>query len=314
MFLPVHFRRLRMGSLTCLLVQPGMVVASPSTEDPNYFYHWVRDSSLVFKLIIDLFTHGKDNSLRPLIDDFLISQAHLQDVANPSGGVASANNLGEPKFYVNETAYLESWGRPQRDGPALRSTALITYANWLLEQKNKTFVEKTIWPIVQRDLEYTAQTWNQTSFDLWEEVRTASFFTTAVQHRALREGVAFAKALGKPSSTASWATQAENALCFLQSYWNPSGSFIVANVGQRSGIDSNTVLTSIHTFDPAAGCDATTFQPCSDKALANLKTYVESFRSVYALNKAAGPKDALAVGRYAEDVYYGGNVSLFPLY
>jgi glucoamylase len=78
-------------------------------------------------------------------------------------------------------------------------------------------------------------------------------------------------------------------------------------VGQRSGIDSNTVLGSIHTFDPAAGCDATTFQPCSDKALANLLVYVNSFRSVYPINNGIPLNEAVAVGRYKEDVYYNGN-------
>jgi glucoamylase len=150
--------------------------------------------------------------------------------------------------------------------------------------------------------------WNQSTFDLWEEVSGRSFFTTAVQHRALRTGAALAKSLGQNSDASAWAAQADNALCFLQSFWNPSGSYMTANVGQRSGLDANTVLASIHTFDPAAGCDAATFQPCSDKALANLHVYVESFRAVYPLNAAAGRNAPIAVGRYPEDVYYNGNV------
>jgi len=32
---------------------PGIVIASPSTSNPDYFYTWTRDSSLVFKAIID---------------------------------------------------------------------------------------------------------------------------------------------------------------------------------------------------------------------------------------------------------------------
>ncbi len=70
------------------------------------------------------------------------------------------------------------------------------------------------------------------------------------------------------------------------------------------------MLTSIHTFDPAAGCDAATFQPCSDKALSNLKVYVDSFRSVYSINSGIASNAAVAVGRYPEDSYQGGNVSL----
>jgi glucoamylase len=69
------------------------------------------------------------------------------------------------------------------------------------------------------------------------------------------------------------------------------------------------VLTSIHTFDPAAGCDSLTFQPCSDRALSNLKVYVDSFRSIYKINSGIASNAAVATGRYSEDVYYNGNVS-----
>jgi hypothetical protein len=61
-----------------------------------------------------------------------------------------------------------------------------------------------------------------------------------------------------------------------QSCWNPEGAYMSVNTGGgRSGSVSNTVLASIHTFDPTAGCDSATFQPCSDRALANLKKYAD---------------------------------------
>lgn len=78
--------------------------------------------------------------------------------------------------------------------------------------------------------------------------------------------------------------------------------------GGRSGKDANTVLTSIHTFDASAGCDANTFQPCSDRALANLLAYVNSFRSIYSINSGIASNQGIATGRYPEDSYYGGNV------
>lgn len=74
--------------------------------------------------------------------------------------------------------------------------------------------------------------------------------------------------------------------------------FMTANTGGgRSGIDANTVLASIHTFDPQAGCDASTFQPCSDRALANLLAYTQAFRSVYSINANLASTAALATGR-----------------
>jgi hypothetical protein len=49
------------------------------------------------------------------------------------------------------------------DGPALRATALITYANWLLADNNITFVTNTLWPVIQLDLDYVATWWNQST-------------------------------------------------------------------------------------------------------------------------------------------------------
>ncbi|KIJ17956.1 carbohydrate-binding module family 20 protein [Paxillus involutus ATCC 200175] len=286
---------------------PGVVIASPSTTNPDYLYTWVRDSSLVFKELIDQYTSGQDTTLRTLIDSFVTAEANIQQVSNPSGTV-STGGLGEPKFNIDESAFTGPWGRPQRDGPALRSTAVITYANWLIENGNSSYVTNTLWPIIQLDLDYVANNWNQTTFDLWEEVNSSSFFTTAVQHRALRQGAALANAIGQTSVVSGYTTQAQNILCFLQSYWNPSPGYMTANTGGgRSGIDANTVLASIHTFDADAGCDATTFQPCSDKALSNLKIYVDSFRTIYSINSGITANQAVATGRYPEDVYQGGN-------
>ena len=119
-------------------------------------------------------------------------------------------------------------------------------------------------------------------------------------------------------------------LMLYQSFWNGGSSYITANTGGgRSGkgkvypclyvcmwllyplLDANTVLASIHTFDAAAGCDAATFQPCSDKALANLVAYVNAFRSIYSINSGIASNAAVATGRYPEDSYYSGNVSSY---
>lgn len=96
-----------------LLHQAGIVIASPSTSNPDYLYTWVRDSSLVFKEIIDQYTSGRDTSTRSLIDQFVSAEATLQQVSNPSGTVTTGG-LGEPKFNIDETAFTGAWGRPQR--------------------------------------------------------------------------------------------------------------------------------------------------------------------------------------------------------
>ncbi|CAE6477837.1 unnamed protein product [Rhizoctonia solani] len=286
----------------------GVVIASPSKVDPDYVYTWTRDSALVYKVLVDQYVSGRDDSLLQGIYDWIASQTRLQQVTNPSGTV-SAGGLGEPKFNINETEFTGSWGRPQRDGPALRSTTFITFVNEQLKKGKKSYVQ-SVWPAIQLDLDYVAQFWNASGYDLWEEVYGSSFFTLAASHRSLRQGAALATKLGYSSLASKYTAQAVNVFCFLQSFWDTSNSYIISNlnsVNVRTGLDVNSILTSVHQFDPEAGCDADTFQPCSDRALRNHKAVVDSFRTIYAINSNYSKSEGSAVGRYAEDVYYNGN-------
>jgi len=200
------------------------------------------------RMIVDEFLHGK-SELQSYIRDYVKSQAILQTVSNPSGALGSGRGLGEPKFYANLTRFNGDWGRPQRDGPALRATALMTYSRYLLDTRIQSDLDEanTVWEVIQNDLDYVAQYWNQTGFDLWEEVDGSSFFTIAAQYRALIEGTALGNRLHKDVS--AYGSQAPNLLCFLQTFWN--GRYAIANINvnqqgfSRSGIDANTVLTSI---------------------------------------------------------------------
>ncbi|KAM0345004.1 hypothetical protein ACHAPU_006886 [Fusarium lateritium] len=283
---------------------PGAVVASPSKADPDYWYTWTRDSALTYKVLVERFIEG-DKSLQRKIDEYVSAQAKLQGVSNPSGG-PNSGGLGEPKFHVNLTAFTGSWGRPQRDGPPLRATALTLYANWLVSHGDRSKAVNKVWPVIEKDLAYAAKFWNRTGYDLWEEVNGSSFFSLSATHRALVEGAALAKKLGK--SCPDCSASAPRVLCFLQTFW--VGSYIDSNINVkdgRKGIDVNSIISSIHTFDPSSKCTDSTFQPCSSRALANHKAVVDSFRSIYGVNKNRGSGKAAAVGRYSEDVYYDGN-------
>ena len=134
----------------------------------------------------------------------------------------------------------------------------------------------------------------------------SSFFTLQNQYRALAQGVQVAAALGQTCS--SCVSQAPEVLCFLQSFWN--GEYITSNINVdngRSGKDSNSILGPIAIFDIDASCDSLTFQPCNGKSLANFKVLVDSFRPIYGINNGTSTGSAVAIGRYPEDTYYGGN-------
>lgn len=83
------------------------------------------------KVLIDLFRNG-NLGLQTIIEEYINAQADLQTVSNPSGDLSNGAGLGEPKFNVDLSAFTGAWGRPQRDGPALRAIALIDFGNWLI--------------------------------------------------------------------------------------------------------------------------------------------------------------------------------------
>jgi glucoamylase len=97
---------------------------------------------------VDTFINSYSASLQTEIENYINAQAYIQTVSNPSGGLSSGG-LGEPKFNVDETAFTGSWGRPQRDGPALRATALITYSKWLIANGYTSTASSLVWPIIQ---------------------------------------------------------------------------------------------------------------------------------------------------------------------
>ena len=250
---------------------PGVVVASPSTLNPNYFYTWTRDSALTYLMLVDELLLG-NASLQGTVEDYTKAQAILQTVTTPSGSLYPAGaGLGEPKFYTNLTRFNEDWGRPQRDGPALRATTLMELG-FALRKRNASVVQEIYWPIILNDLKYVGQYWNQTGYDLWEEVHGSSFFTYNAPHRALVEGSLMAEAL--------------NTTC------EPN---------------ADPHIASIHVFDINATCNAGDYQPCNSQMLATHKVFVDSFREIYSINGNRTAGNAVLVGRYPEDTYYGGN-------
>ncbi|KAL4943984.1 hypothetical protein BDV06DRAFT_220753 [Aspergillus oleicola] len=297
----------------------GVLVASPTRSNPDYFFTWTRDSSLVFRTLVELFRAG-DSDLLPIIEEWISSQARIQGVENPSGGLADGQGMGEAKFGADETPFAGSWGRPQRDGPALRATAMIEFGWWLLSQGYHQVATDVLWPVVRNDLAYVTQYWNWSGFgeanisgwgfylltwvDLWEESYGRSFFTLSVTHRALVEGSLFARSIGV--SCPECASIAPHVLCLLQNFW--TGRFIRSNLDNgRSGKDAGTLLGVIYNFNPRAQCDDATYQPCSERALANHHRLTDTFRDLYEINVDRTQDQAVAIGRYPEDQYAGGN-------
>ncbi|TKA77265.1 hypothetical protein B0A49_03503 [Cryomyces minteri] len=321
---------------------PGTVVASPSREHPDYYFQWVRDAAITMSSLVDLYADDPASPLAAhlleILDAYTSLQHTLQRTVNPSGTFSDLSGLGEPKFHTDGSAFTGSWGRPQRDGPALRAIALMQYLHaynashptlWSSEEGVEWF--KTLYEpslpaqsIIKADLEYISHNWRESGFDLWEEVRGLHFFTAMVQLRALREGAELAAAFGDVGASSWYRSQAEDMEVFLEEFWDLKKGHIVETLrSKRSGLDCGILLGSLHG-SPLEGShqnvrrDGHIFLPHSDEILVTLLALTRDQRDRFPINFA--PRDGLLVhtleavtmplqgvgiGRYPEDAYNG---------
>jgi len=290
--------------------KPGAVVASPSKVNPNYFYHWVRDSATDMKVIGKLYASNieltEKAKYKRILIEFSSFSRQLQLTPNRSGG------LGEPKFNVDGTAFNGDWGRHQNDGPPTRAIALIQFANALLAEGESEFVRAKLYDgklptnsVIKADLEYISHHWRETSYDLWEEVRGHHFYTRVLEKKALVRGAQLAHELGDHGAAVWYAQQAillENEILL---HWDSQKKYIVAtrnrNAGvdyKHSGLDSSIVLAVLD----AEGMGNELLAEMG-KLLATVFVLESTFQKLYPINQNSRP--GIAIGRYPEDRYDG---------
>ncbi|ODQ63416.1 Six-hairpin glycosidase, partial [Nadsonia fulvescens var. elongata DSM 6958] len=306
-------------------VPPGTPLASPSRHEPNYFYQWTRDSAVTLDTLIYHFndTGATNSTLIQLIDDYIHVNYGLQRLDNPSGQFYSPHlsGLGEPKFYVNGTAFLDHWGRPQRDGPALRSIAIMRYLRICLETgengnelKSVADLANLYYSVVSPDLHYVGLNWRKSGFDLWEELDGQHFFTSMVQMKSIADGIEIAEAFGDKAIQHILTSELADIKKFIaETYFDSEVGHLRESPGHsnsRTGLNSALFLASIKV----AGLGI--YEPYSDEVVASLFHYIQSMEYLYDINRqrlaafeGAGVTDislvGIAIGRYAEDIYDG---------
>ncbi|PVI03204.1 glycoside hydrolase family 15 protein [Periconia macrospinosa] len=280
-------------------VADGTVVASPNKENPDYWYQWVRDAALTTNTLVDIFADDPSSRLSTTISKILDAYASLQR------DLQQASNLGEPKFNVDGTPFTGAWGRPQLDGPALRAITLISYVRaynashsslWNTPKGDAFYAglyksELPAQSVIKADLEFVSHSWNDTSFDIWEEVEGMHFFTAMVQLRALREGTQIARAFGDAGAANWYAEQAGYLTKYVRRFWNKKKGHLVSTLwSRRSGLDCSILLASIHAL-PSETADAEpVFAPWSDEVLGSLLELVQDQQSRFPINNISKNK------------------------
>ena len=308
---------------------PGSVVASPS-HDPDYRYHWVRDGALVMNTVFGLYERSSSRTekarLLNIVLEYVDFSRRLQMTPNPSGTPDGEGlGLGEPKFGADGSAYTSPWGRPQNDGPALRAVTLIRLAHLLLDAGRSDTVRDKLYDfvlpartVIKADLEFVSHHWRDSSFDVWEEVRGAHFYTRLVQRRALVEGAALAERLGDSGAAQWYRTQAKQLEPTIDRHWDEGRKIIQVTLDRdagldykSSGLDVAVLLGVLHglPLSGAHGVKDAYFSVTDDRVLATSEKLAESFRKLYSINGRGRDFDnqplAIGIGRYPEDRYSG---------
>lgn len=299
---------------------PGVVLASPSRRDPDYYYHWVRDAGLVMEIVVGRYENPRDAAekercRRMLLDYVALSRRH-QTTDNLSGP-AFGRGLGEPKFNADGTVFTGGWGRPQNDGPAIRANTLIHFANVLL-QEGDTALARTLYnggrasaSILKTDLEFVANEWRAPSFDVWEEIEGQHFYTRMVQRRALIQGARLARTLGDLGAADWYLRQVAPLESEIRKHWDSTRGYVLATLDRvggietkRSQLDVAVILGALH-----GGLDDGFFDASSPEVLATAEKLRATFGALYVVNRNErdymGEPMNPGIGRYPEDHYDG---------
>lgn len=301
-------------------IAPGAVIAATSRQHPDYFYHWVRDAGLVLETTLDLYESGRINSMQKqrlqkfFLDHILFTQKAQQNSLRAGG-------LGEPKFYVDAQVFTGPWGRPQNDGPALRSSSLTRVLsiaireNWPQLEELKKMLYQAQLPaqsMLKMDFEYVAKNWHEINADLWEEVYGHHFYTLMTQRKSLLLGSQVAQAFNDRNAAQYYHQQYQRISQDLNRFWDPNRGYIHATLSyagavkksggnkilNKSQLDSAIILAVLHSE-----INDETFSFTDDRVISTFQKLADSFNSIYAINKNTSV--GLAWGRYPEDTYDG---------
>jgi glucoamylase len=321
----------------------GSIVASPELAsydpDPDYFFHWHRDSAVVIDALRLLFEAGDVGSeALSHFADFVRFSLSLQDldgrklVAAPAwranvvedfrkflrtdadlATVHGAAVAADTRFNPDGTLDISSWARPQHDGPAMRAVALL---RWLLTaalqgRQSDTQLAADVAILVRSDLEFVRNSWREPSFDIWEEEKGQHYYTLRVSAAALVEGARWLETLGDRNGARSCRHDAAEIYQVLDGFWlEDPGHYrsrvLAGGLRTTKDLDIAVILAAIH-----AGGDGATHSVHDPKMHATLARLESLFQVAYPINQQRADQLGPAMGRYAGDVYYSGGAYYF---
>ena len=304
----------RKGFGQVIMTARGSVVASPVPAsydpDPDYFFHWFRDSALVMDALA-LVRDAVPGSRRLFKDfvDFSLGLSRLdgrqmpldwraaaapdfvrflrQDIGHAHGDAIPAETRVNP----DGTLDISDWPRPQYDGPALRALALLRWGPAHESEKS----------LLKKDLVFILTHARRPCFDIWEEEIGLHYYTLSVCEAALTAGATWCLSTDRQFS-ADCLREADNLTALRRSFWLQGEGYVRSRILSQGRsakeLDISVILAANHAR-----------QVCDSRLIATLKQLAAQFRNSYAINREHGPGPAM--GRYAGDRYYSGGAYYF---
>lgn len=260
-------------------------------------------------LIEQWYEKTNDDDYKQKLFQYAAWSKHLQNLQD---AIPGQDILGEPKFYINGSQFLEPWGRPQNDGPALRALVFIHFAQKLIDNNEMDYVQQNLYQkslesekmgIIKKDLEYISHHWSEENYDLWEEIWGHHFFTSVVQHKALREGAKLATRFNDFKAAEFYEKQAnalnERLKLHFLSTSNTIMSTLLPHSGPQKMMELDTSILLAVLINPSIENLNLRSPQIQNTALA-LKDY---FKQHFPINKFLS--NAVLMGRYPGDSYDG---------
>lgn len=319
----------------------GSIIASPVPgaydPDPDYFFHWFRDSAVVIDAIRLLFEDGVigEEAITHLVDFVRFSESlgtldgrtlvterswRARVIPDFEQYVREDTELGtvhgklvvvDTRVNPDGTLDISRWARPQHDGPPLRALALL---GWLRGGRLPESVANEVAALLREDLLFTQTYWREPSYDIWEEEHGQHYYTLRVSAQALSDGAAWAQSMGDAQSAGLWSDESATIRRVLDGFWLEEAGHYRSRVltsGARSTkeLDIAMVLAAIHAVstDPVHSVR----DPRMHATLARLEAL---FDVAYPINRNRPPDRGPAMGRYAGDVYYSGGAYYFSTF
>jgi glucoamylase len=314
-----HLRRDRSQFGQTAVPARGSVLASPVIADwnpePDYFFHWVRDSAIVMRTVAELACCATDEAERgrwtARFEDFVGFSLRLARLDGSKLGPRSDQTelafrkflrldediralagdalLGEPRFNPDGTIDILGWSRPQYDGPALRALACLRFL--ALGGAASADIDA----LLRLDLDFTTRHAGRTCIGPWEEAdeNAHHYYVAAVQLGALVHGRAFA-----PHADVEARLRAQ-----LDRHWSAEHGVYAAiwpfKAADRDDLVDSAVLIGVLDAGLAEGPHSV----ADRRVWRTLAALEDLFAREFPINRG---RAAPALGRSRGDRYFGG--------